>query len=589
MKNRCNPFFRAAALAAFSLALSAVPAHAAPATKAATGTDLTVLAAWDVLPGSADVATWTGTSLGAGLTVGSNVSWSGIAISGALTNIGITGAGSITTGASGVNLTGTKTLTVANAVVLGSSQIWSIADVTGNTTTDATFGAISGLTFGITKEGGGTLTFSAANTYTGGTIVNAGALNLTFNPGGQNPANAGALTINAGATVNANNNSSLNGFSSITINSGTLAIGTGFLVRNYNGTLTMDNSFLGGTNTDFGANSYTLSGTNTIATSITTRTGAFNVTSGTTSITAPITFALTGVATAVTKTGVGTLALSATNTYNGTTTVNAGTLSLGHATDTLSSSSAVAVDGATAILAIGANSDTVGAVSLKNGGSITGTGGTLTGASYAVQSGSVSAKLGGAGIALTKSTAGSVTLSGANTYTGATNVTGGTLIVNGSTSTSSAVTVSNTGTLGGTGTVGATTIQTTGILAPGDGGIESLNMVSLTLDVGSFSNFEINATLDSSDLAISSALLAFGGTLNVSNISGTLVANDTFNLFDWSSTSGTFGTINLPALNPGLSWDTGSLYTNGTITVIPEPRAALLGAIGLLALLRRRR
>jgi hypothetical protein len=181
-----------------------------------------------------------------------------------------------------------------------------------------------------------------------------------------------------------------------------------------------------------------------------------------------------------------------------------------------------------------------------------------------------------------------LSLPGANNYSGATAVTGGTLLVNGNISTS-ITTVSTGGTLAGTGTVGATTIQTTGILAPGDGGIESLNMGSVTLDVGSFSNFEINATLDTSDLAISSALLAFGGTLNVSNISGTLVANDTFNLFDWSNTSGTFGTINLPALDPGLSWDTGSLYTNGTITVIPEPNvAALLGGLGTLALLRRR-
>ncbi|MEI6819419.1 MAG: autotransporter-associated beta strand repeat-containing protein, partial [Verrucomicrobiota bacterium] len=128
-----------------------------------------------------------------------------------------------------------------------------------------------------------------------------------------------------------------------------------------------------------------------------------------------------------TQAGSGTTTLNATNSYTGATTVSAGTLALGHATNTLSSSSAVTVDGATAVLSIAGNSDTVGAVSLKNGGSITGTGGTLTGASYAVESGSVSAILGGASIALTKSTAGTVTLSGANSYTGATTVSAGTL------------------------------------------------------------------------------------------------------------------------------------------------------------------
>ncbi len=123
----------------------------------------------------------------------------------------------------------------------------------------------------------------------------------------------------------------------------------------------------------------------------------------------------------------GTLTLAtANNSFSGGTTVNGGTLALGDATNTLPNTGAVVLDGATAILSLGANSDTVGAVSLKNGASITGSG-TLTGASYALESGSVSALLGGSG-ALAKTTSGTVTLSGANTsFTGATGITGGTL------------------------------------------------------------------------------------------------------------------------------------------------------------------
>lgn len=163
-------------------------------------------------------------------------------------------------------------------------------------------------------------------------------------------------------------------------------------------------------------------------------------------------------------------------------------------------------------------------------------------------------------------------------------------MINGNISTSSLTTVSTGATLGDTGTVGAATIQTTGILAAGDGGIESLNTGALTLDAGSISNFEINTAGNISDLVICSALLAFGGTLNVTNIGGSLVLNDTFNLFDLDSTSGAFSAVNLPALDPGLSWDQSALYTSGALTVIPEPNlAALLGAFGLLALLRRRR
>ncbi len=62
-----------------------------------------------------------------------------------------------------------------------------------------------------------------------------------------------------------------------------------------------------------------------------------------------------------------------------------------------------------------------------------------------------------------------------------------------------------------------------------------------------------------------------------------------FNLFDGSSFSGSFGTINLPDLTgTGLIWQ-NNLATNGTLTVVPEPAAALLGGLGLMVLLRRRR
>ena len=156
------------------------------------------------------------------------------------------------------------------------------------------------------------------------------------------------------------------------------------------------------------------------------------------------------------KTGTGNQTLNDQNSYTGGTRIDGGTLTLGHATNTLANTGAINVNGGT--LALGANSDTVGAVTLTSG-SITGTTGVLNGASYAVQSGSVSAILGGSAVALTKSTSGTVTLSGVNTYTGATSVNAGTLFVNGTLAAGSAVSVGASGTLGGTGAInGAATI-----------------------------------------------------------------------------------------------------------------------------------
>lgn len=193
---------------------------------------------------------------------------------------------------------------------------------------------------------------------------------------------------------------------------------------------------------------------------------------------------------------------------------------------------------------------------------------------------------------LVKSGTGTWTLDGTNTYSGSTNINAGKLVVNGNISTSSLTTVGSDATLAGTGTTGSITVNTDGIFAPGDGGIESLNITgNLTLGIGSFSNFEIDTSGNLADLAIVSALLAFDGTLNVSNIGAALVDGDVFNLFDWGSASGAFNTVNLPTLGGGLAWDQSNLYTNGTIAVVavPEPgMMSLLGVAGLLVLRRRR-
>ncbi len=178
-------------------------AQATTRTKAATGTDLTLAASWGTLPVTGDVAAWTSTSLGAGLTLPSALPATGslsISVTGALSDIDITGAGPLTLGSSGMDLSASAVnMSIGIPIALGASQTWTVNS--GKTLTAS--GIISGSGFGITKAGAGTgkLTLSGLNTYSGKTVVNAGTLTFTTlaNVGG----GASALgSIAAGDTAN---------------------------------------------------------------------------------------------------------------------------------------------------------------------------------------------------------------------------------------------------------------------------------------------------------------------------------------------------------------------------------------------------
>jgi autotransporter-associated beta strand protein len=269
---------------------------------------------------------------------------------------------------------------------------------------------------------------------------------------------------------------------------------------------------------------------------------------------------------------------TAGNTFTGTLTVGPGSLTLSKtagvdavagglvvtggtvnwsAANQMNDTSAVTVNGGS--LALGGFDETVGAVSLVDG-AITGSG-VLNGSGFAVQSGTVSARLGGPGAALTKTGPGTVTLNTAAVYTGATEVRDGTLLLNGVGLGATAVTLGSgaatTGTLRvagdvtlGTATGGSLTIlggTGGGVLSLEDGAINTLTLANggATLTAGGAPGQDARVTLELSNtttdritVAGRMALNAGGLTLGLSQLAGTSLENGTYDLMRFAAGPG---------------------------------------------------
>jgi autotransporter-associated beta strand protein len=169
----------------------------------------------------------------------------------------------------------------------------------------------------------------------------------------------------------------------------------------------------------------------------------------------------------------------------------------------------------------------------------------------------------GAPISLRKWGSGTLRLNAVNTYTNGTTVGGGRLLVNGTVI--SNLTVLAGGTLGGTGFVkGPVSVQSGGTLAPGDA-IGNLT-ISNNLSLAGTALFRLNKTANTNDSVRTTGSVTYGGTLAVTNVGGTLVSGDSYRLFNNGSFAGSFGAMNLPPVSPGLGWSFNP--TNGLLSVV---------------------
>jgi autotransporter-associated beta strand protein len=360
---------------------------------------------------------------------------------------------------------------------------------------NATISSIMAGSVAITKSGAGTLYLTAANTYSGGTIVSNGTLvldktgkdgitpnlaansnltitNATVSLAGGNTSNAiyntsgGTITLSGGGTLVASQATfNAHNVYNVDMNGGLLTAGAGTLdgaLANWYVNNTISNTVNSTISASLGRNA---------------NNGSLpvDVASGTTLLISGPIVNISG-ANGLTKSGSGTLSLSGTNTYTGTTTINGGTLEIGGA-GLLGSGSYTAGIADSGLLFV----NSTAAQTL--GGIISGTG------------------------ALVKASSGSLTLTAKSTHTGGTTVNGGTLILGAG---------GNVGTLRGAltvnagGTVTSTVVNALGIGVP----VSPLNINGGTLDL-SFGQHHIWA----------STVNMVGGTLKFSST----IDNEQFN------------------------------------------------------------
>src|SRR5271166_5355040 len=402
----------------------------------------------------------------------------------------------------------------------------------------------------FTKTGLGVMILAGGNTYTGGTTINAGTLEI--GNGGTSGSIAG--NINDNATVAFNRSDS--------VTFGGVISGTGALVQMGSGTLTLtaDNSYGGSTTINTGS-------TLQLGNGGTTGSIVGNVTdNGTLALNRSDTVTFGGVVSGagnLVQLGTGTTILTGNNTYTGSTKINAGTLQIGNGGTSGSIAGNVSdnanfafnrsdsitfggvISGTGALVQMGSGTLTLTADNSYGGGTTINTGSTLqlgnggtTGSivGNVTDNGSLkfnrsdnvtfNAIISGSGN-LAQNGSGTTILGGANTYSGGTIINNGTLLVNNSQALGLGNVVVNGGVLG----ADPQPINVKGNYTQNAGGTLRVEIAGLAA-----SQHDLLAVNGHASLAGTLQLIGVGGfTLHVGNQVTFLTAN--------GGVSGTFGTV----------------------------------------------